>query len=119
MTDEKQIKKMAQDIACNCVDLVETSCDGKPCYVCIAEKLAKQNYRKIPENAVVVMPDKLDEYQIIKAQARKETAREVIAKIIWYAVKHIKGKNKDECFIEISFEKIDEIAKQYGIETEE
>lgn len=51
--------------------------------------------------------------------ARKETAREVIAKIIWYAVKHIKGRNKDECFIEISFEKIDEIAKEYGVEIEE
>ena len=38
----------------------------------------------------------------------------------WKAVKHIKGKNKDECFIEISFEKLDELAKEeFGVEIKE
>ena len=49
-------------------------------------------------------------------QTHKETARKFLNMIYWKAVKHIKGKNKDECFIEISFEKLDELAKQYGVE---
>lgn len=84
-------------------------------------------YEYQKENAVVLtkeehkqwLKDCIESNKVVKEITRKETAREVIAKIIWYAVKHIKGKNKDECFIEISFEKIDEIAKQYGVEIEE
>lgn len=51
---QQEIKEMAQDIACGCVDLVESSCGDTPCYVCIARKLKDKNYRKIPENAVVL-----------------------------------------------------------------
>ena len=54
-----------------------------------------------------------------KQKVRKETAREFLNMIYWKAVKHIKGKNKDECFIEISFEKLDELAKQYDVEINE
>ena len=55
----QEIKEIAQDIACSCVDLVESSCVDVPCYVCIARKLKDKNYRKIPENAVV-LTDKKD-----------------------------------------------------------
>ena len=52
-------------------------------------------------------------------EIRKQTAEKFLNMIYWKAVKHIKGRNKDECFIEISFEKLDEIAKQYGVEIKE
>ena len=132
MTDEKQIEEMAKELACSCVDLVKTSCDGKPCYVCIAEKLAKQNYRKIPENAVVLTIDELNEkeneawdrgIEYGKEIARKETAREIFAKIF----------NDETLYNEvgcgsldawdywqycISIEGAKELAKQYGVEVE-
>lgn len=49
----------------------------------------------------------------------KETAEKFLNMLYWKAVKHIKGKNKNECFIEISFEKLDELAKQFGVEIKE
>ena len=49
----------------------------------------------------------------------KETAEKFYNMIYWKAVKYIKGKNKDECFIEMSFEKLDELAKQFGVEIKE
>lgn len=49
----------------------------------------------------------------------KEMAEKFLNTIYWKAVKHIKGKNKDECFIEMSFEKLDELAKQFGVEIKE
>ena len=56
----------------------------------------------------------------IKNQERKETAEKFLNMIYWKAVKHIKGKNKDECFIEMYFEKLDELAKeQFGVEIKE
>lgn len=56
---------------------------------------------------------------LVKAETSKETAEKFLNMIYWKAVKHIKGKNKDECFIEMSFEKLDELAKQYGVEIKE
>lgn len=53
------------------------------------------------------------------AQARKETANKFLNMIYWKAVKHIKGKDKADCFVEISFEKLDEIAKQFGVDIKE
>jgi hypothetical protein len=51
-----------------------------------------------------------------ESQKIKETTVKFLNMLYWKAVKHIKGKNKNECFIEISFEKLDEIAKQFGVE---
>lgn len=101
-------------------------------YTATAEELYNASYRKIPENAVVITNE---EYQMLKQLekhhitcedvyeyvelARKETAEKFLNMIYWRAVKHIKGNNKDECFIEISFEKLDELAKQFGVEVEE
>ena len=58
-------------------------------------------------------PDDLkDLLDVVSKKIREATVNEFINLIYWKAVKHIKGKNKDECFIEISFEKLDEIAKE-------
>ena len=59
-----QIGEMAQDIASNCPDLVENCCGSKACYVCIAEGLAKDNYRKLPENAVVLTREEWENFKI-------------------------------------------------------
>lgn len=105
MNDKQQIEEIAQDIASNCPDMVDNACGGKPCYVCLAERLVKDNYRKLPENAVVLTRE---EYEKLKdldesynhlektkdellsernklalqlAQARKETAKELFQAI--------------------------------------
>ena len=55
----------------------------------------------------------------IEKRVSKETAREFLNMIYWKAVKHIKGKDKADCFVEISFEKLDEIATQFGVDIKE
>lgn len=112
MNDKKQIEEMAQDIASNCPDLVENCCGGKACYVCIAEGLAKDNYRKIPENAVVI-PEKITEQTspsdlikiaIYNERVRKETAREILQWLIEHTF--------ESCIFETYFR------EQYGVEIE-
>ena len=96
----------------------------------IAKELLKHYQPKLPEDSVVLT---MQEWKQIKnslyyskeelekklQKARKETAEKFLNMIYWKAVKHIKGKNKDECFIEMSFEKLDELAKQFGVEIKE
>ena len=74
-----------------------------------AKRLYNLGYRKLPENAVVVMPDKLNEYQkaelqIIKDQARKETAREILSKV---------GKVCGD------YQWFKNLRKEYGVEVED
>jgi glutamate dehydrogenase/leucine dehydrogenase len=97
------------------------------CEGCANYLIDNLGYRKINENEVVISKE---EWQQIKSslyyskeelekkldKARKETANKFLNMIYWKAVKHIKGKNKDECFIEISFEKLDKIAKEFGVD---
>ena len=52
--EKKEIEELCQDIYDNCPELCENGCGGKPCYKCIAEALHRNNYRKIPENSVVL-----------------------------------------------------------------
>ena len=56
---KQEIEELGQDIYDNCPDLCENGCGGKPCYKCIAEALHRDNYRKIPEDSVVLTGSKL------------------------------------------------------------
>ena len=100
----------------------------------LAKFLVGQGYQKVDKDKQVVLSREEFEKGVIEREsmrkqitelfndrekARKETAEKFLNMIYWKAVKHIKGKNKDECFIEMSFEKLDEIAKQFGVEIKE
>lgn len=52
-------------------------------------------------------------------EERKETAEKMLKEFYVKSVKHIKGNKLSECFIEISFEQFDEIAKQFNVEIKE
>ena len=74
---------------------------------------------ELPENAVVVMPDKLDEYQkaelqIIKDQARKETVRDILQKL---KSKQVICSLEEDNFVYML--DIEELAKQCGVEVKE
>lgn len=85
---------------------------------------------KLPENSVVLSKEEYDKFlkvnselavleksiPTIKQQASKETAEKILKEIYCKSVKHIKGKELSECFIELSFEQFDELAKQFGVE---
>ena len=111
---DKQIEEMAQDIACGCVDLVESSCGDMPCYVCIARKLKDKNYRKITElqkNTVLTADDIAELLTIVARDTRKETAEKFAERLKDYYnwgfpfVLTIQDKQK-------LFVYIDEIAKE-------
>ena len=58
------------------------------------------------------------ELEIIKqelVQSRKETAKEIFDKIIWFAVKRI-GETSGDSYYQISFDRLNELAKQFGVE---
>lgn len=131
MTDEeyKQLNQLAKDLAL--IKSLEASDVYAPHYQ-EAMALFSIGYRKIPENAVVITNEEYKSLKLLEKHhitneyvseyielARKETVEKFLNMIYWRAVKHIKGKNKDECFIEMSFEKLDELAKQFGVEVEE
>lgn len=137
MNDKKQIDEIAK-LMCTYPQCIHHNiigeCANTECQtVDFAENLYKQGYRKVPEDSVVLLKEEynalLSEQKRLKEiinripcgyelkeKTRKATAREFVNTIYWKAVKHIKGKDKSECFIEISFDKLDEIAKQFGVE---
>lgn len=45
----------------------------------------------------------------------KETAREIFNQIIWYAIKRI-GQTSGDSFYQISFDRLKDLAKQFGVE---
>ena len=90
------------------------------------DKLINAGYRKIPEDSVVLskgayesLSSKAKANVVNAVEIRKATAKNFLNMIYWKAVKHMKGENKDECFIEMSFEKLDELAKEFGGEIKE
>ena len=107
---KQEIEELGQDIYDNCPDLCENGCGGKPCYKCIAEALHRDNYRKIPENAVVLTREEYvesgdmyidgkmemqryyDEVEIPKV--KKETA-EKFEKMALKEIKAISVKNEE------------------------
>lgn len=133
---EKQIEEMAKIIALEmCPTQKEYSKfnNKATCYFAeckniknAVDKLTNAGYRKLPEDSVVLskgayesLSSKAKANVVNAVEIRKATAKNFLNMIYWKAVKHIKGKNKDECFIEMSFEKLDELAKQFGVEIKE
>ena len=92
---------------------------------------------KLPKDSVVLSREEYELYDIVKKgypndvsclsekfteidhKARKETAEKMLKEIYCKSVKHIKGKELSECFIELSFEQFDELAKRCGVEIKE
>jgi hypothetical protein len=79
----------------------------------------KNKYKEKIEKLEETINEEYADISDYKDLVCKETAEKFLNMIYWKAVKHIKGKNKDECFIEMSFEKLDELAKQFGVEIKE
>jgi hypothetical protein len=48
----------------------------------------------------------------------KETAEKIFSQIIWYAIKRI-GQTSNDSYYQISFERLNELAKQFGVEIKE
>ena len=137
MIDEKkQIEEMVHDM---CIFYDNGKCGNeficeKPCATWNkAERLHNAGYRKIPENAVVLTREEYGDmftfktvgnggihcgfYNIldtVRKVERKETAREIAneVKLAFY-------REFDELIPSIMADKIDEIAKQYGVEMKE
>lgn len=83
----KQIEEMAELINIQLPDYGHNFGD------CInaTEKLYEQDFRKLPEGAVILMPNKIDEYQkaelnIMLSQARKETVEKFISEVEFHAI---------------------------------
>lgn len=115
---KQEIEELGQDIYDNCPDLCENGCGGKPCYKCIAEALHRDNYRKIPENTVVLTREEWDKYQETQRdwnaiyfegidKTRKETAEKFAERVKEEAFAVFMG----EPIIRAS--KIDEICKEF------
>lgn len=106
---EKQIEEMARVICRNSKAWTCKACNWGNNPNCDAyknaEKLISEGYRKIPKGSVVVDKEYLKkELQGLEAQARKETAKEIIALILErYGYMGI----------------LEDIAKQFGVEVEE
>ena len=58
---KKAVEEIGQDIADICSDMALNCCGSTPCYACIAKRLERKGYRKIPENAVVLTEDNAEE----------------------------------------------------------
>jgi hypothetical protein len=124
------IEEMAKDIE-KTFDVYRGFCQRKRtecsainnCLYCnIATHLTKQGYRKIPEGSVVVDKEYLKkELQWLEAQARKETAKEILKEIMSVETEEEKWL-KNEPFVRYvkkMLDKIEELAKNYGVEVEE
>jgi hypothetical protein len=79
---KQEVEEIGQDIADICSDMALNCCGSTPCYACIAKRLERKGYRKIPENAVVLTREEF-EFMCVDTkavreeevkQARKETA---------------------------------------------
>ncbi len=133
MNDKQQIEEMAKNMAncdttCNeCFEQLESVMTMKikerenHCQAYhYAKRLYEQNYRKLPENAVVLTREEYEKlchlayfgYDDVYNKARKETARECRN-----FVKKWVGNSEEGLGFLFDFE--DFIAKQYGVEVEE
>lgn len=135
MMDMQMIKEMAEDIDFACVDL------SKDTRLEVARALTVLNYRKIPENAVVLSKEELDELKQAKIllSFREETIKYLEDANIRYA-EALENKGKDtakEIYGEIeesdilivgtqeygeievvSIERLNEIFRSKGVEVE-
>lgn len=137
MKDKEMIEKMAKtmadcDITCEeCFEQLERVMTLKiedranHCQAYMyAKRLYEQGGQIIPEDSVVLTKEeqevKVDAFvetlNAVKLQERKATAEKMLREIYSTSVKHIKGKELSECFIELSFEQFDKLAKQFGVD---
>lgn len=129
---EKQIEEMAKRIHIatdlyymECIKIATYLFEKDNCRIIGKDSvvLSKEDYESI-RNSELNLDWKVDkkvkeELDRVEKQSSKETAEKFLNMLYWKAVKHIKGKNKDECFVEMSFEKLDKLAKQFGVEIKE
>ena len=123
---KQEIEELGQDIYDNCPDLCENGCGGKPCYKCIAEALHRDNYRKIPEGAVVLTRKDREEFNELYRSALQRA--EKWEKLCGIKIKETRKETaekfaerlKTECFdggiddkrVSVSFSRLDEICKE-------
>ena len=129
MSDKKQIEEMARVLCQNQC----SSCTGATCLALLnCKALYEHGYRKIDKDSVVI-PEKITEQtspsDLIKIakyneSVRKETAKEILRKIIINLLNNT--VIDDDCKLEdFEFdgeeiqEVLDELAKQYGVEVEQ
>jgi transcriptional regulator of heat shock response len=140
----KQIKEMMNDIKAiiNTYYLRNKNCDEDRYIRDMAKILLEKYQPKLPEDSVVLSRE---EYEILTKdiehptdkvlkklvvgknilteqvieKTSKETAEKMLKEIYCKSVKHIKGKELSECFIELSFEQFDELARFIGVEIKE
>lgn len=82
------------------------------------QECAKCQYKLRCEECVYNEKDISELIKFEKEQTRKETAKEILDKIIWFAVKRI-GQTSGDSYYQISFDRLSELAKQYGVEIKE
>ena len=144
MTYKELIEEMAKEIFNTCAWRFGNPNDYKEIFNDIAEDLTELNYRKIPEDSILLSKTDFDlilppnsvvlsseEWKQIKnslyyskeeldkklAKARKETAEEILKEILF--VKGIKGWQENKQLVEFCnriVDKIEELAKQFGVE---
>lgn len=136
MTDEKMIEELAKDIfeskvAIDGSDMAFGLFDEDDHFHRIARFLYKHNYRKLPENAVVI-PEKINEEtspeDIIKIAKYNESVRKKTAREIFDAIIKALEERKEsvEAFygvpesvgVDVAIRKIKQLAKRYGVEVE-
>ena len=117
--DNKQIKEMVKEIFNTCAWRFSNPNDYKEVFNDIAEDLTKLNYRKLPEDSVVLSKSELEEIKniekkyykkVVIPQARKETAE----KFYEFAKAWFEYDEQNDYF-----EEVKELAKQFGVEIKE
>ena len=140
MTEKEMIEEMAKCYCDYCMAQTgERECENQADKSCSVfwdcEFYYNAGYRKIPKEAVIQVPEKIyfqdkefdmqvmymarSTYDAILAQARKETAREILDQIK-FLVEERNGSDIEDLSIDgtILEEVLDEIAKQFGVEVE-
>lgn len=131
MNDKEMIEEMAKSM-CSSYESGKgcKTCPTNWCYADECATMAYYNgYRKIPENAVVLTreeiehPTRVDAIEFFinhNAKVRKETAREILNEIL--LIKGADGWQENEQLVEFVNKlanKIEELAKEYGVEIKE
>lgn len=133
--EEKQIEEMAKDLKdmASIVRLVleeRTDIGYIPDLAFpIAKKLLEYYQPKLPEDSVVLSYKEYERFKNIERNwesavltqrdlASKETAEKIFAEIIWYSVKRI-GKTTGDSYYQISYDKLNELARKFNIKIKE
>ena len=129
---EKQIEEMSKEIFNTCAWRFGNPNDYKEVFNDIAEDLTKLNYRKLPEDSVVLSREELNEIinqtketeknyykRVVIPQERKETAEKIFVEVLdCESLKVIRDMGWETIFNDINKE-ILELAKQFGVEIKE